>query len=208
MTKQSGLLRPDEAMSSRRLLVPAAILSAVVALGSPCTAAFGASAPSVIRPATPSVKVLQRERSHVRVNGRPASCARARTRSARTMCAMLQPFSQALPGGLTVVVVPRSVFLFVFRQQGVSIQVNPETHWWCLWLCASTTNVQQISASIALSGANVAHATDQCTNCGSLNVMGPTYWGINVPKAFERVGWSGTIRANGVTYQFSGAGLF
>jgi hypothetical protein len=124
------------------------------------------------------------------------------------MCALLQPFSQALPGGLTVVVVPRSVFAFFFRQQGVSIQVNPETHWWCLWLCASTTSVQKISASITLSGANVAHATGQCTNCGSLNVMGPTYWGINVPKAFERVAWSGTIRANSVTYPLSGAALF
>jgi hypothetical protein len=186
----------------RRLFVWAAPMLSVAVLGSPPSVAFGAST------TTPSVKELQRERAHVRVKGRHASCAGARTGSAKRMCALLQPFSEALPGGLTLSVVPRSIFAFFFRQQGVSIQINPETHWWCLWLCSSTTNVQKISASIALGGANVAHAADHCTNCGSLNVMGPGYWGINFPKAYEKVAWSGTIRANSVTYSFSGTGLY
>jgi hypothetical protein len=124
------------------------------------------------------------------------------------MCSFLQPFSQALPGGLTVVVLPRNVFAFFFRQQGVSIQVNPESHWWCLWLCSTTTSVEKISAAILLTGANVAHASGQCINCGSLNVMGPNYWGFNVPNAFQRVGWTGAIQAHGVSYPFQGAGLF
>ena len=27
---------------------------------------------------------------------------------------------------------PLSVF---YKRQGVTVQVNPETHWWCAWLC-------------------------------------------------------------------------
>lgn len=156
----------------------------------------------------PSVQALKRERSSVRIVGRHASCAQARGRSARSMCIMLQPFSQELVGGLNVVVIPNSSWWFFWASWGVSIKVNPESHWWCLWLCSSTTNVERITASIALTGANFAHGYGQCTNCGSMNVMGPTYWGYAVPNPFERVAWYGTIQVHGATYPFQGAALF
>jgi hypothetical protein len=35
----------------------------------------------------------------------------------------------------------------VWKQQGVEIQVNPETHWWCAWLCTTTENAKSIVRS-------------------------------------------------------------
>jgi len=35
----------------------------------------------------------------------------------------------------------------VWKQQGVEIQVNPETHWWCAWLCTTTENAMNARLS-------------------------------------------------------------
>src|SRR5438876_1317909 len=47
-------------------------------------------------------------------------------------------------GGQTVSVTPRSVYYWFYRSQGVSIEVSPERHWWCLWICTTTTDVDAI----------------------------------------------------------------
>jgi hypothetical protein len=38
----------------------------------------------------------------------------------------------------------------VWKQQGVEIQVNHETHWWCAWLCTTTENAKSIECTIKL----------------------------------------------------------
>ena len=38
----------------------------------------------------------------------------------------------------------------IFKQQGVEIQVNPQRHWWCLWLCTTTGDADAIECTIQL----------------------------------------------------------
>ena len=109
-------------------------------------------------------------------------------------------------GGETIVVSPRSRNFFFYRSQGVSIEVSPERHWWCLWLCSSTTSIDLIQCAINLSGlAPDADANGQCSDCGSLNVMGPAFWGFNIPQPFQRVTYSGIVQINGERFPISGS---
>ena len=99
---------------------------------------------------------------------------------------------------------PASIF---YKRQGVQVQVNPDSHWWCLWLCSSTDNVNQIGCGIALHSSLVqdADAKGSCTNCGDLTVEGPAAWGVSGPWPYGSVDYSGTVQIDGSTYAFKGS---
>jgi hypothetical protein len=112
-------------------------------------------------------------------------------------------------GGKTIQVNTRSVYYWFYRSQGVSIEVDPERHWWCLWVCTTTSDIDRIQCSIVLTGfAQEAQASGACNGCGSLNVMGPGYWGLGVPQGFQRVTYTGTVQINRITYPIGGAMLY
>jgi len=67
---------------------------------------------------------------------------------------------------------PVSIF---YKRQGVKVQVNPDSHWWCLWLCSSTDDVDQLGCSIVLHSSLVpdTEAKDSCTSCARSRGRGP-----------------------------------
>jgi len=88
---------------------------------------------------------------------------------------------------------PLSIF---FKQQGVEIQVNPQTHWWCLWLCTTTDNADAIECTIRLEGPLVPPVTakNSCTNCGDLTVRSSGTVGFSAPWQFQSVAFRGVVR--------------
>jgi hypothetical protein len=88
---------------------------------------------------------------------------------------------------------PASIF---FKQQGVKIQVNPQSHWWCLWLCSTTDNADAIECTINLEGALVPPVTarNSCTRCGDLTVRSSGSVGVSAPWQFQGVEFNGTVR--------------
>jgi hypothetical protein len=108
-------------------------------------------------------------------------------------------------GSQSVVVSTRSQNYWFFRKQGIKIEVSPDRHWWCLWLCSSTTSIDAIQCYIHLTGvAPDADATNKCSSCGSLDVMGPAFWGLSVPQPFQSVAFEGTVQISGTRYPISG----
>lgn len=84
----------------------------------------------------------------------------------------------------------------VWKQQGVEIQVNPETHWWCAWLCTTTENAKSIECTIKLESAIVPAVTaeNSCTNCGDLTVKSDGSVGYSAPWEFQSVEFEATVR--------------
>lgn len=112
-------------------------------------------------------------------------------------------------GDRRVEVTKRDQNLFFTRRQGVSIKVDPKRKWWCVWLCTTTTKVDGISGSIGLTGpGGEASAEGSCDDCGSKDVMGPRFWGFNVPRAYDRVSYRVLIRDDGQSFSFSGTELW
>jgi hypothetical protein len=113
-------------------------------------------------------------------------------------------------GGKTIQVDPYKTswpLSIIYKRQGVGIQVNPDSHWWCLWLCSSTDNVDQIGCTIVLHSSVEPDATakDSCTNCGDLTVEGSANWGFSAPWPYGSVDYSGTVQMDGNTYDFEGS---
>ena len=102
---------------------------------------------------------------------------------------------------------PASIF---HKRQGVKVQVNPDSHWWCLWLCSSTDDVHQIGCSIVLHSALQpdTDAKGSCTKCGDLSVEGPATWGFSAPWPYGSVDFSGTVQFGGNTHAFQGSLAF
>lgn len=112
-------------------------------------------------------------------------------------------------GGERVVVTPIDRNWFFYRTQGISVEVSPRRRWWCLWICTTTTDVDSIQCFINLTGAvKRANANDSCADCGSLTVTGPDFWGFSVPRAFDRVSYSGSIKKGSSTFSFEGSEIF
>ena len=88
---------------------------------------------------------------------------------------------------------PLSIF---WKQQGVEIQVNPQTHWWCLWLCTTTDKANSIDCTINLQSAIVPAVTakNSCTNCGDLIVKSGGSVGFGAPWQFQSVEFDGNVR--------------
>ena len=102
---------------------------------------------------------------------------------------------------------PLNIF---YKRQGVQIQVNPDSHWWCLWLCSSTDDIQAIDCTIVLRSSlgQDDSAKDSCTNCGDLTVEGPASWGVSAPWAYASVDFSGTVGIDGETWPLEGSLVF
>ncbi len=102
---------------------------------------------------------------------------------------------------------PASIF---YKRQGVKIQVNPDSHWWCLWLCSSTDDIDEIGCTIVLHSSleQDTEAKDSCTSCGDLTVEGPATWGYSPPWPYGTVDYNGTVRIDGTTYPFEGSLVF
>jgi hypothetical protein len=99
---------------------------------------------------------------------------------------------------------PLNIF---YKRQGVEVQVNPDSHWWCLWLCSSTDDVDQIACTIELHSSLTPDvgAKDSCSNCGDLTVEGPSSWGVSGPWPFASVSFTGTVTIDGSAYGFEGS---
>ena len=97
-----------------------------------------------------------------------------------------------------------------YKRQGVRVRVNPDSHWWCLWLCSSTDKIQAIGCSIVLHSRLVADATTKgsCTNCGDLTVEGAATWGVSAPWAYGSVDFEGTVKIEGQTWPLQGSLVF
>lgn len=95
----------------------------------------------------------------------------------------------------------------VWKQQGVEIQVNPETHWWCAWLCTATDNAQSIECTIKLESAIAPAVTAQnsCTNCGDLTVKSDGTVGFSAPWLFQSVEFVATVRFDDGAGEIKGA---
>ncbi len=110
-------------------------------------------------------------------------------------------------GGSTILVEASDQNFFFARRQGVTITIDPTRRWWCLFLCKTAgREVRELNCSIQLSGlVQTTNAQDSCTRCGSLRVMGPFFFGFNVPRAFTRVAYEGSAAGLG---SFSGVESF
>ena len=95
----------------------------------------------------------------------------------------------------------------VWKQQGVEVQVNPETHWWCAWLCTTTENAKSIECTIKLESAIVPAVTAQnsCTNCGDLTVKSDGTVGFSAPWQFQSVEFVATVRFDDGADEIKGA---
>lgn len=112
-------------------------------------------------------------------------------------------------GGEEIEVTPRSRYYWFYRRQGVAIEVSPSRHWWCAWLCSTTTEIDEIRCTIVLSGDVADHeASGSCRDCGRLNVMGPAFWGAGVPQHYRQARYAGTVRIEGSAYEIAGSVLY
>ena len=104
------------------------------------------------------------------------------------------------------------------RSDGITIRASPERHWWCLWLCQTTTAIDRIQASVRLSSlpdpntgsAQTATGSASCVNCGSLDVMGPSSFSFPSPppQIFHFATFNGSVTIHGTTFSFSGSLTF
>jgi hypothetical protein len=106
-------------------------------------------------------------------------------------------------GGETVVLSPRDVNYIIARQQGVTIEISPQKHWWCLWLRSTKNTIQSIQCSITLNGPSAPSVSKgtSCAKCGSLDVWGPVSWGILPPQDYCQVHVDAVLRINNNTYE-------
>jgi hypothetical protein len=88
--------------------------------------------------------------------------------------------------------------------------VNPDSHWWCLWLCSSTDDIQAIDCTTVLHSSlgPDGSAKDSCTSCGDLTVAGPATWGVSAPLAYGSVDFGGSVRTEGETWALAGTLVF
>lgn len=112
-------------------------------------------------------------------------------------------------GGERVVIEAENNYYLFYRQQGISIEISPQTHWWCAWQCTTTTDIDRIEFTVELTGLAAEYATrGECNKCGSLDIMGPSFWGYSVPSAFSRARYAGIVRIKGQTYEINGTVLY
>src|SRR5437773_4678107 len=107
--------------------------------------------------------------------------------------------------GETIVITPVDRNYFFYRRQGVVLEVSPkQSPWWCFWCSPTTASMDRLQCAIALVGlAGDASAQGSCTNCGRLEVMGPTFWGVHVPQPFQNVTYSVDAQKGGQSCQLT-----
>jgi hypothetical protein len=116
-------------------------------------------------------------------------------------------------GGYDVHVVPWQtswpVSIF-YKQQGVEVKINPESHWWCLWLCSTTEEIDHVDLRAELTSALVPNAVidASCDECGDLTARSEPSWGYSAPWVYLRADFAGSIRVEGGSYSFKGQFLY
>jgi hypothetical protein len=102
---------------------------------------------------------------------------------------------------------PLSIF---YKQQGVEVKISPDRHWWCLWLCETTDDVERIGCEARLSGALAPDATleGECSSCGDLTLRSAASWGVSAPWLYQRADFSGSITVDRNSYPFRGSVLY
>ena len=102
---------------------------------------------------------------------------------------------------------PASIFN---KQQGVEVKVDPERHWWCLWICQSTTDVDKIECAAELSSAiaQPAQISSSCTSCGDLVIRSASSWGYSAPWLYQRADFSASVTIEGQGYSVKGELLY
>lgn len=113
-------------------------------------------------------------------------------------------------GGERIAARSKSRYYWFYRRQGLSINVSPESHWWCAWLCTTTTEIDSLRSSMVLISDVLPEyeATGSCNECGSLTLWGPKMYGLGVPQAYQTVRYSGVAVISGESYPFSGIEFF
>src|SRR5207244_13412794 len=98
----------------------------------------------------------------------------------------------------------------VYKQQAVEVQISPERHWWCLWLCTSTDDVDKISCTAQLRAVLEGDATieGECSSCGDLTNSSNASWGVSAPWLYQRADFSGAVVISGKGYPFEGSVLY
>ena len=99
---------------------------------------------------------------------------------------------------------------YVKKQQGVEVKVNPSSHWWCLWLCDSTDDVDAITCTARLTSALEEGTTieGKCSSCGDLTVKSGASWGFSAPWLYQGAEFTGTVEIDAKVYGFEGQLLY
>jgi hypothetical protein len=95
----------------------------------------------------------------------------------------------------------------VYKQQGIEVTVNPERHWWCLWLCQTTDDVDVIDCAADLISTFAANSgiASKCENCGDLVLRSAATVGFSAPWLYDRADFSGGITFDGSRFEFKGS---
>jgi hypothetical protein len=98
----------------------------------------------------------------------------------------------------------------VFRQQGVSVTINPQRHWWCLWLCTSTDDVGAIACEADLHAVleGDAHISGTCSNCGDLTIRSGGSSGWSPPWLYQSADFRGRIVIGDSGFAFDGSFVY
>ena len=90
------------------------------------------------------------------------------------------------------------------------MKVDPERHWWCLWICQSTTDVEKIECAAELSSAIAppAQISSSCTRCGDLVIRSASSWGYSAPWLYQRADFSVSVTIGGQGYSVKGELLY
>ena|SRR5687767_5868091 len=116
---------------------------------------------------------------------------------------------------LRIIVLSVDRYLLVYRAQGVSVSVTKtgtDRPWWLFGGTRTAdfpAKVDNIRCTIVLSGlAGTDTSNSSCNSCDSLEVLGPNYWGIFVPRAYRRLSYGGDIFIDRSSFHFSGEFIF
>jgi hypothetical protein len=95
----------------------------------------------------------------------------------------------------------------VYKQQGVEVQVNPERHWWCLWFCQTTEDVDAIECAAVLVSTfdENAEIANSCGRCGDLVVRSAATLGYSAPWLYARADFAGAVDVDGSRLEFKGS---
>lgn len=113
-------------------------------------------------------------------------------------------------GGQRVVVSAKTRYYYVYRRQGLTVQVNPKSHWWCAWQCTTHTEIDSIRCRIELIADGVVDhvANGGCSDCGKMALWGPAMYGFSVPAKYQSVRYSGVAVIDDDSFPFNGVEFY
>jgi hypothetical protein len=99
--------------------------------------------------------------------------------------------------------------LFLLRRQGVSAKTDLKRRWWCLGLCRTPSDVDQISIEGILTGplTEPRRVSASCKSCGSATAWAPWDFGFAVARRFTHVSYNGSVTKRGNSGSFEGTDI-